>query len=378
MKLFLILGVALLAIPACESSEEDGTESHFLEHCTESSQCGELTCIAQRCTRECDSDADCSSLGISTYCRQDAGVSRCGVTGDGEAGASAGGRTTTTGGVAGAPGSGGTGGSGPLGTGGSLEAGRSAGGAGQTGGAPPANAGASGADGGQTADAGAVNAPGGDAGDAGAAGSAATELIACADPAPRLVAGEDTGFVQCGPTGAAYDPDAPQFEAVVLHRASALECPNLLPRADGGECTSNDLSDPAEPCAEDADCSARPFGFCSLVPTAHYPSCGCSYGCIADSDCEPGQICECGDPVGLCRAASCSVDAECGSGNLCASAPLATTSCTFFPAPRGYECQAPADQCLSDADCAAQAGTVCTFSSITGSRTCERGPAPCP
>ncbi len=183
MKLFLILGVALLAIPACESSEEDGTESHFLEHCTESSQCGELTCIAQSCTRACDSDADCSSLGPSTYCRQEAGVARCGVTGDGEAGANAGGRTTT-GGVADAPASGGAGGSDLLGTGGSPEAGRSGGGAGQTGGAAQTggatSAGASGTDGGATAEAGAVNAPGGEAG---TAGSAATDRIACTDSA---------------------------------------------------------------------------------------------------------------------------------------------------------------------------------------------------
>lgn len=374
MKWFLILGFASLVIPACDSSDADGTESHFLEHCAESSECGQLTCIDQRCTRECASDADCSPLGTATYCERDAGASRCARAGDGEAGASTGGSSATTGGARNVGGSGGVGASG---TGGVSGAGR--GGAAQTGGTTQSGgateAGGGGAtDGGETALAGAVNAPGGAAG---AAGSATTELLSCTDPAPRIIAGEDTGFVQCGPKGSAF-VEAPQFEAVVLHRTGAVECPNLLPRSDGGECAGNDLSASAEPCAEDADCSARPFGFCSTVPTAHYPSCGCSYGCVSDSDCEAGELCECGDPVGLCRPASCFVDADCGSGNLCASAPLATTSCTFFPAPRGYECQAASDQCLSDADCSAQTGTVCTFSPDTGTRTCERAPAPCP
>jgi hypothetical protein len=192
------------------------------------------------------------------------------------------------------------------------------------------------------------------------------------------VDGTETGFVQCGPEGNAFVEPAPRFELVVLHREQALSCPNLLPRVDGGACTGSPMSVPEEPCAEDADCTARPFGFCSTVPTDHYPACGCSYGCLSDADCGPDELCECGDPVGLCRSATCAVDADCGGGALCASVPLATTNCTFFPAERGYRCQSDLDECLSDAECDAAGRSVCTFSEEQQSRACTSGPALCP
>jgi len=58
------------------------------------------------------------------------------------------------------------------------------------------------------------------------------------------------------------------------------------------------------------------------------------------------QICVCGNPVGHCSSATCSVDAQCGPGFLCA---------TYVPNPgcpgESFACQTPADQCATDADC---------------------------
>jgi hypothetical protein len=157
-----------------------------------------------------------------------------------------------------------------------------------------------------------------------------------------------------------------------LHRISIVDCPNLLPR-------DNDACIPTGPgeatCATDADCADAPLGFCTTVPTAHYPGCGCVYGCVRDSDCAQGQICECSDPIGVCRTAACLSDAACAPGSLCASADTSWGGCTFQPPARGYECQAVADGCLTDAECATPT-PACAFEN--GVRSCHEGQLLCP
>src|SRR5690606_23167588 len=58
-----LLAVALV-LPGCSSRARDdvrGGESHFLQSCT--SECGDgLTCIDNRCTRECEERDDCRGL----------------------------------------------------------------------------------------------------------------------------------------------------------------------------------------------------------------------------------------------------------------------------------------------------------------------------
>ena len=58
------------------------------------------------------------------------------------------------------------------------------------------------------------------------------------------------------------------------------------------------------------------------------------------------QICVCGNPVGHCETATCSVDSQCGPGFVCAS---------YVPNPgcpgESFACQSPVDQCATDADC---------------------------
>src|SRR5690606_33424682 len=64
-----LLAVALV-LPGCSSRARDdvrGGESHFLQSCT--SECGDgLTCIDNRCTRECEERDDCRGLAKNAVC----------------------------------------------------------------------------------------------------------------------------------------------------------------------------------------------------------------------------------------------------------------------------------------------------------------------
>jgi hypothetical protein len=174
-------------------------------------------------------------------------------------------------------------------------------------------------------------------------------MYPCINPTPVLVQGTDTGFVQC--------------DSGFVHRAVVHACPSSLPRAgvcgqpspfpgpDGG---------PAG-CTTDSACTAQPNGFCSQFdPTGGFPvgGCTCYYGCKTDADCGAGQMCLCGDPVGVCVPASCKSDADCGPGLLCTmSAPLGTC-----PSAPPFACQSPADSCGGSKDCPQTSGaSVCGY-----------------
>jgi len=148
-----------------------------------------------------------------------------------------------------------------------------------------------------------------------------------------------------------------------------------LPRANGGACTAPGTTTDA--CTNDADCTAKPHGYCAQVPTIRLPACGCLYGCVRDADCAAGQNCECGDPIGTCRATACATDASCPKGSLCASADLAWGGCASSPPARGYQCQTQADTCLTNLDCTT-ALPACAFSSVSKTRACHEGPVLCP
>jgi hypothetical protein len=139
------------------------------------------------------------------------------------------------------------------------------------------------------------------------------------------------------------------------HRAVASACP--LPRSEPVEPTDEDT------CSEDADCADAAHGFCAPYAAGNAaPGNHCQYGCVEDSDCASGQICECGSPSGRCVTSSCKDDFDCGGDLLCASYdPLPGCSAT------AYACQSPEDECTSDADCA---GEVCTV--VGDHRECSR------
>ncbi len=203
-----------------------------------------------------------------------------------------------------------------------------------------------------------------DVADAGVSEQGAT-FIACAAPKPVVAGGQSTGLVECGDSG-------------VLHRAESVACPDLLPRATG-PCTGRGISPDAGQgeCANDSDCTAKPLGTCNLGG-GHFPTCGCSYGCVHDSDCAAGELCQCGAPVGTCVPASCHLDSQCPAGSLCASTPLGWGGCSWDPLAQAYACQSTADACLTDLDCKDAQAPACGMSPDAGTRACGPAQLACP
>jgi hypothetical protein len=124
-----------------------------------------------------------------------------------------------------------------------------------------------------------------------------------------------------------------------IHRPRVEECASSLPRPVAKIAAPVDGQ-----CASDADCLDMPHGYCTT--DVQQPGTVCAYGCVKDSECGPGSICVCGDPVGYCVGSTCTSDAECGAGLLCQS----------YDSSRGcgverFACQTPQDTCSKGADC---------------------------
>jgi hypothetical protein len=218
-------------------------------------------------------------------------------------------------------------------------------------------------DSGTTGDAGVLIGHGqGEAGAAPDGGTAGSTFIACDSPSPVVIAGKDTGFVRCN--------------GDVNHRAKATACPNTLPRQVEGVCASGTPIDAGGACAHDSDCTAKPYGTCGYSG-GRVPSCACSYGCVADTDCAQGEICECGDPVGRCVASNCTDDSSCATGALCASAPTRWGGCSFDALPKGYFCQTTNDTCLTDKSCGSTL-PMCAYDADAGARACHDAVVGCP
>lgn len=158
----------------------------------------------------------------------------------------------------------------------------------------------------------------------------------------------DKGAPEPGPTTPPFSCESPQpldgFEVCEggwMHRPEVHECSSALPRPTMCQ------GDPevASECQQDSDCTALPNGMCE---TGFEGDCYCDYGCLNDADCDAGQICMCGDPVGQCVAAECTVDADCEEG-FCVNYD-ASPGCNDIT----FACQTAADECVSAADCEGQ------------------------
>lgn len=155
--------------------------------------------------------------------------------------------------------------------------------------------------------------------------------------APESILGivdqQPTGFVRC--KNSVVD---------VYHRTEIKACESLLPRtlACHGVGSGTDAGIQLGLCGSDSDCKTGPEGYCTT--TQRNASCSCYYGCKADSDCPPGNICECGNPTGQCKPAHCTSDAQCAPGFLCLSS--SDGGCGTV-----YACQTAKDLCAGDLDC---------------------------
>src|SRR5690606_24555306 len=78
-----------------------------------------------------------------------------------------------------------------------------------------------------------------------------------------------------------------------------------------------------------------------------------------------GFVCDCGSPIGACRQASCTTDADCETGQLCAMEDY--LSCD---GPPKLGCTTDADTCRSNEECAI--GESCRIGDE--GRSCKQDP----
>jgi hypothetical protein len=164
--------------------------------------------------------------------------------------------------------------------------------------------------------------------------------------------------------GSSTDTDGPGPECVTLMQGMTdppvpsgwVKCGDQLPhrvepevclvpatpatcQLDGQECKTND------------DCNELPFGSCQQYNLGLI-SCGCSYGCETDADCDPGFVCRCaGDilgPTTRCVESKCSDDGDCGD-EVCQFSQSQGYDCG--PEVLGGACSTPNDLCETDAPC---------------------------
>lgn len=147
-----------------------------------------------------------------------------------------------------------------------------------------------------------------------------------------------------------------------VHRPAAVQCPSQIavdevagPRRGGDECARN------------ADCTAKPNGYCAAE--GQLPTRACHYGCTQDADCGDDALCMCDAPVGRCLPATCRADGDCGGGLLCSKVqPLRDLDYGAFA------CDTARDQCNTDQGClTATAGRMPTCDYVDGARTCVAG-----
>jgi hypothetical protein len=117
-------------------------------------------------------------------------------------------------------------------------------------------------------------------------------------------------------------------------------------------------------CTRDADCKSFANGYCAYGVQGGV---GCAYGCLEDSDCGPGYLCDCGAFIGSCVNADCRTDADCSDGLLC----------TEFDASLGcndtvFACQTPGDTCGGNDDCRDdKTNGLCAGGKTHGARSCS-------
>lgn len=187
------------------------------------------------------------------------------------------------------------------------------------------------------------------------------EPSACVGSKPhRGVNGVDTGLAEC--------------DNGLVHRPSAdVECTSDLPRPDS-EIAEQVATAHEASCSSDNDCTAKPHGHCSAASGQQLRSAAsgqqllflsCRYGCLTDADCENGNVCVCGDPVGECVPSNCTQDSDCGEGLLCAEW-MRTSGCAVD---YSLLCQTVNDTCAVDSDCGGE-GRSEHCDGASGTRVC--------
>ncbi len=177
-----------------------------------------------------------------------------------------------------------------------------------------------------------------DSGSGGGSGTGGAPGFQCTGGQPVALPG---GFVRCG-NG-------------FVHRPSTSDCPSSLDTWNP-VFTGHDGGAQYVECITNADCQDGPNGYC--VPTTGFAIGGmpgvnisrCEYGCIRDADCAQVEVCRCGDPIGQCVTATCTVDADCPDGACIELSHLETTGCGYGPT-YSLGCWRADMTCATAADC---------------------------
>ncbi|HKO93857.1 MAG TPA: ferritin-like domain-containing protein [Polyangiaceae bacterium] len=170
----------------------------------------------------------------------------------------------------------------------------------------------------------------------------------------------------------------------LVHRPVVGECTSRLPRAQGidpavirssypGYVPGSGVGSPGVDrpfCERDSDCTEAPHGHCEQGGYAQ-AALSCVYGCVVDSDCNEGNVCDCGaGPVGSCVHSLCSSDADCEGDALCAKVESAP-GCSQ----QVLACQTSRDTCATDADCGEEQNcSIDLYSSTPSEWSCSGQP----
>lgn len=185
----------------------------------------------------------------------------------------------------------------------------------------------------------------------------------CGDSVP--VAQDEMGQIVYGyprPPAPGVATGVYRCDSGLLHRPEPIVCESGLPRPLPPEpepgmtaLTQVDFLYDIEPrywgplCTADAECTEKPYGYCAPTYLGDMGGvrAACNYGCLQDSDCGDGFLCQCGDPAGQCVPATCRSDADCGADLKCGQ--WATQFICWTDV--SYTCQSEADTCNTKSDC---------------------------
>jgi hypothetical protein len=203
---------------------------------------------------------------------------------------------------------------------------------------------------------------GGSGGTIGVDGSAGTAGTDCTDPvplAPLIGSGPSGGFVKCANQ--------------MVHRPGVDDCwSSIDPLGGPGPIPYWPDGSASITCRTHGECTDAPHGYCNMTQTqpglGGAPNTGCVYGCVRDSECGPGQICLCGNPVGTCVAATCISDADCPAGTPCMMG-MVWGLCD--PGTPHFQC---GPLCVTNLDCPADnfGRMICRSGNCSSSASCGR------
>ena len=159
------------------------------------------------------------------------------------------------------------------------------------------------------------------------------------------------------------DAAPPPIVFPTQHRPDAVACPSVRPPSieDAGVPMDAGFSGS---CNVDSDCTQGKNGRCMRLRGPAV----CTYdGCVQDSDCPNGGVCQCESTGNRCVDANCGTDGQC-AGRGCS--PTFDTSCGAYDGIRGYYCHTAKDTCVNDTDCKEGGPGYCAFDTTVGHWAC--------